>query len=71
METNDNPIKNIYEMNEFTITLLSPNRAKLTDLIGKWKKECKKAGIVTGVDPHGPQKNPRTHRQSRAGHEPS
>jgi len=31
------------------LTLLSPDRAKLTKLIPVWKQECKKAGIMAGI----------------------
>ena len=33
------------------LRLLSPDRAKLESLIPKWKKECKKAGLLPGVEP--------------------
>lgn len=32
-----------------TLTLLSPDRKKLTKLIPVWEKECKKAGIIPGA----------------------
>ncbi|HKY27930.1 MAG TPA: hypothetical protein VJM12_08290 [Pyrinomonadaceae bacterium] len=32
-----------------TLTLLSPDREKLTKLIPVWEKECKKAGLMPGV----------------------
>lgn len=32
-----------------TLTLLSPDRAKLTKLIPVWEKECKKAGLIPGA----------------------
>jgi len=34
-----------------TLTLLSPDREKLTELIPTWVKECKEAGIVPGSKP--------------------
>jgi len=38
------------------LTLLSPTREKLKDLINKWEAECEKAGIVTGTDDSPPEK---------------
>lgn len=32
-----------------TLTLLSPDRKKLTKLIPVWEKECKKAGVIPGA----------------------
>ncbi len=32
-----------------TLTLLSPDREKLTKLIPVWEKECKKAGLIPGI----------------------
>jgi beta-lactamase superfamily II metal-dependent hydrolase len=32
-----------------TLTLLSPDRGKLTELIPVWEKECKKAGLIPGA----------------------
>lgn len=38
-----------------TLTLLSPDREKLTALIPTWEKECRAAGIIPGVAPSKPK----------------
>jgi hypothetical protein len=42
-----------------TLTLLSPDREKLTALIPVWERECKKAGLIPGADAQ-PSETPRT-----------
>lgn len=34
---------------DMRLTLLSPDQAKLTQLIPAWEKECKKAGLMAGI----------------------
>jgi beta-lactamase superfamily II metal-dependent hydrolase len=41
-------LKTIRLPGAMTLTLLSPDRAKLTKLIPVWEKECKKAGLIPG-----------------------
>jgi beta-lactamase superfamily II metal-dependent hydrolase len=35
---------------DMVLTLLSPSRQKLHELISKWDAQCRKAGIVAGID---------------------
>lgn len=49
VELSDNAADNVVELGDVTLTLLSPDRAKLEALIPKWKKECKDAGLTPGA----------------------
>lgn len=40
---------NLVEIGDLTLTLLSPDRAKLEALETVWEKECKKAGLTPGA----------------------
>jgi beta-lactamase superfamily II metal-dependent hydrolase len=42
-----------------TLSLLSPDAQKLTDLIPEWKKECRKAGLVAGATARASEKKSR------------
>ncbi|MGA1867757.1 MAG: ComEC/Rec2 family competence protein [bacterium] len=50
VEITENMNDNKINIGEVKLTLLSPNREKLKSFIPKWKAECRKAGIVAGIE---------------------
>lgn len=49
VELSDDIAENTIQFGDITLTLLSPDRTKLEELIPKWKKECTKAGLTPGA----------------------
>jgi hypothetical protein len=49
VEVSENTPENIVQLDNVTLTLLSPDRTKLEALKPTWKKECEKAGLTPGA----------------------